>query len=128
MLELPALYTVQVGLAADVWRRNFGRSLRTWVAITGEMEALISLAAYSYEHPADPFPVLVGDSKVSPSAPSAHAATAKDAANTQPVFDGDELGNPLIPAAKCVRNSVRLNAETRELPVIGTNMACTHKI
>jgi hypothetical protein len=123
MLELPGLYTVQVGLAADAWRRNFGRSLRTWVAITGEMEALISLAAYSYEHPADPFPVFVDDSKVRPSALSAHAATAKDAANTQPVFDGDELGHPLIPAAKCVRNSVTLNAETRVLLVSGSNMS-----
>jgi hypothetical protein len=108
MLELPALYTVQVGLAADAWRRNFGRSLRTWVAITGEMEALISLAAYSYEHPADPFPAFVDDA---------------GAANTQPVFDGDELGHPLIPAAKCVRNSVRLNAETRVLLVSGSNMS-----
>jgi len=123
MLELPALYTVQVGLAADVWRRNFGRSLRTWVAITGEMEALISLAAYSYEHPADPFPVFVDDFTVRPSALSAHAANAKDAADTQPVFDGDELGHPLIPAAKCVGNSVRLNAETRVLLVSGSNMS-----
>ena len=105
MLELPGLYTVQVGLAADAWRRTYGRSLRAWVAITGEMEALISLAAYSYEHPADPFPVLVED------------------ASAQPVFDGDELGHPLIPAAKCVRNSVRLNAETRVLLVSGSNMS-----
>ncbi len=32
MLELPGLYTVQVGLAADSWRRTYGRSLRAWVA------------------------------------------------------------------------------------------------
>jgi hypothetical protein len=108
MLELPALYTVQVGLAAEAWRRKYGRSLRTWVEITGEMEALISLAAYSYEHPADPFPVFL----------EADAAQA-----TQPVFDGEELGHPLIPAAKCVRNSVRLNAETRVMLVSGSNMS-----
>ena len=108
MLELPALYTVQVGLAAESWRRKYGRSLRTWVEITGEMEALISLAAYSYEHPADPFPVFV---------------EVSDARTAQPVFDGDELGHPLIAAAKCVRNSVRLNAETRVLLVSGSNMS-----
>jgi MutS domain V len=108
MLELPALYTVQVGLAAESWRRKYGRSLRAWVEITGEMEALISLAAYSYEHPADPFPVFVEDA---------------GAANTQPVFDGDELGHPLIAAAKCVRNSVRLNVETRVMLVSGSNMS-----
>jgi len=108
MLELPALYTVQVGLAAESWRRNYGRSLRTWVEITGEMEALISLSAYSYEHPADPFPVFV---------------EASDARTAQPVFDGDELGHPLIPTAKCVRNSARLNSETRVMLVSGSNMS-----
>jgi hypothetical protein len=108
MLELPGLYTVQVGLAAESWRRKYGRRLRGWVEITGEVEALISLAAYSYEHPADPFPDFV-----------------EPAAGTgaQPVFDGEQLGHPLIPAAKCVRNSVRLNAETRVLLVSGSNMS-----
>jgi MutS domain V len=109
MLELPCLYTVQVGLAAESWRRRYGRDLRTWVAITGEVEALISLAAYCYEHPADPFPEFVDAAGVQGGA--------------QPVFDGDELGHPLIPAAKCVRNSVRLNAETRVLLVSGSNMS-----
>jgi DNA mismatch repair ATPase MutS len=108
MLELPFLYTVQVGLAAETWRRKYGRSLRAWVEITGEVEALISLAAYSYEHPADPFPVFV---------------EASEARTAQPVFDGEELGHPLIPAAKCVRNSVRLNAETRVMLVSGSNMS-----
>ena len=108
MLELPALYTVQVGLAAESWRRKYGRSLRAWVEITGEMEALISLSAYSYEHPADPFPVFV---------------ESVDARTAQPVFDGDQLGHPLIAAAKCVRNSVRLNSETRVMLVSGSNMS-----
>ena len=108
MLELPALYTVQVGLAAESWRRKYGRSLRPWVEITGEMEALISLSAYSYEHPADPFPVFV------------EASVARTA---QPIFEGDELGHPLIPAARCVRNSVRLNAGTRVMLVSGSNMS-----
>jgi hypothetical protein len=108
MLELPALYTVQVGLGAEAWRRKYGRRLRKWVEITGEMEALISLAAYSYEHPADPFPVFLEPGPL-------QAA--------QPVFDGEELGHPLIPAAKCVRNSVQLHAETRVMLVSGSNMS-----
>jgi hypothetical protein len=112
MMELPFLYTVQVGLAAESWRRKYGRSLRAWVEITGEVEALISLAAYSYEHPADPFPVFVEASD---------ARTAQPVA--QPIFDGEELGHPLIPAAKCVRNSVRLNGETRVMLVSGSNMS-----
>jgi hypothetical protein len=108
MLELPALYSVQAGAAAESWRRKYGSRLRKWVSITGEVEALISLGAYSYEHPADPFPVFV---------------EAAGDGSAQPVFDGEELGHPLIPAAKCVRNSVRLDAETRVLLVSGSNMS-----
>ncbi len=59
MSELPFLYSVQVGMAAEAWRRRWGAKMRRWAELTGEMEALLSLAAYSYEHPADPFPEFV---------------------------------------------------------------------
>lgn len=105
MSELPFLYSVQVGMAAEAWRRRWGAKLRRWAELTGEMEALLSLAAYSYEHPADPFPEFV----------SADAGLG--------FFDGQELGHPLIAAEKCVRNSVRLDAQTRMLLVSGSNMS-----
>ncbi|MGH9740730.1 MAG: MutS-related protein, partial [Candidatus Acidiferrum sp.] len=70
-----------------------------------EMEALLSLASYSYEHPADPFPEFAA------------------AGEGLGLFDGAELGHPLIPAEKCVRNSVRLDAKTRVLLVSGSNMS-----
>ena len=53
--ELPLLFTLQVGYACDAWRRRHGRQFRDWVDAVGEVEALLSLAGYSYEHPADPF-------------------------------------------------------------------------
>jgi hypothetical protein len=105
MAELPFLYSVQVGMAAEAWRRRWGPKMRRWAELTGEMEALLSLAAYSYEHPADPFPEFV------------------DADNGVGFFDGEELGHPLIAAEKCVRNSVRLDAKTRVLLVSGSNMS-----
>ncbi|MGB2591737.1 MAG: hypothetical protein WAJ96_13880 [Candidatus Acidiferrum sp.] len=103
--ELPFLYSVQVAMAAEVWRRRWGAKMRRWVELTGEMEALLSLAAYSYEHPADPFPEF---------------AAAEDGLG---FFDGEELGHPLIASQKCVRNSVRLDAKTRVLLVSGSNMS-----
>ncbi len=105
MAELPFLYSVQVGMAAEAWRRRWGAKMRRWAELTGEMEALLSLAAYSYEHPADPFPEFV----------SAEAGLG--------FFDGEELGHPLIAGEKCVRNSVRLDAKTRVLLVSGSNMS-----
>jgi MutS domain V len=105
MAELPFLYSVQVGMAAEAWRRRWGAKMRRWAELTGEMEALLSLAAYSYEHPVDPFPEFV------------------DAKGGMGFFDGEELGHPLIAAEKCVRNSVRLDTQTRVLLVSGSNMS-----
>jgi hypothetical protein len=105
MSELPFLYSVQVGMAAEAWRRAWGAKMRRWAELTGEMEALLSLAAYSYEHPADPFPEFV------------------DAEEGVGFFEGEELGHPLIAGEKCVRNSVRLDAKTRVLLVSGSNMS-----
>jgi MutS domain V len=105
MAELPFLYSVQVGMAAEAWRRRWGAKIRRWAELTGEMEALLSLATYSYEHPADPFPQFLG---------------AKEGLG---FFDGEELGHPLIASEKSVRNSVRLDAQTRVLLVSGSNMS-----
>ncbi len=105
-MELPFLYTVQTAMAADAWRRLYGGKLRAWAEITGELEALLSLAGYSYEHPDDPFPEFV-----------------EHPTNEPAVFEGEELGHPLIPSAACVRNDVRLDAATRVLLVSGSNMS-----
>ena len=105
MCELPFLYSVQVGMAADAWRRRCGAKMRRWAALTGEMEALLSLAGYAYEHPADPFPEFVA------------------AEEGLGFLDGEELGHPLLAAEKCVRNSARLDSKTRVLLVSGSNMS-----
>jgi hypothetical protein len=104
-IEIPFLYSVQVAFVAEAWRRRCGTDMRVWINIVAEMEALLSLAAYSFEHPADPFPefVEVGDRGAQ--------------------FDGEELGHPLIASSQCVRNSVRLDSGTRVLLISGSNMS-----
>ncbi len=106
LLELPMLYTIQCAFAAEAWCKRHGGKLRTWVDIAAEMEALLSLASYSYEHPDDPFPEFVEEI---PNAPA--------------IFLGEELGHPLIPSAECVRNTVRLDPQSRVLLVSGSNMS-----
>lgn len=106
LLELPVLYAVQCAFAAEAWRRQIGGKLRAWVNIAAEMEALLSLASYSYEHPEDPFPTF-----------------AEKLPNTKAVFLGEEVGHPLIPTKECVRNTVQLDAQTRMLLVSGSNMS-----
>ena len=105
MLEWLVLYSLQLAAAAEAWRRRYGSRVRACVEATAEMEALLSLAAYSHEHPSDPFPEIL------------------DSHGSQAIFDGEDLGHPLIPAARCVRNNVRLDANTRVLLVSGSNMS-----
>ena len=64
-LDAPFMYSVQVALAAERWRRAHGHAGRSWVTAIGEIEALLSFATYSYEHPADPFPEFVAGTALS---------------------------------------------------------------
>jgi DNA mismatch repair ATPase MutS len=101
-LDVPLLYSLHAALAAERWRKTHGDVIHSWLDTVGEVEALISLANYSYEHPRDPFPEFVeGDA----------------------TLQGDELGHPLIAQAHCVRNSARLGGATKVLLISGSNMS-----
>lgn len=102
VLDVPLMYSIQVAFMAERWRREHGRAVSSWLQTIGEIEALLSLAGYSYEHASDPFPEFV----------SAAAC-----------FEAKALGHPLIPAAKCVLNDVSIHGATRSLLVSGSNMS-----
>jgi hypothetical protein len=104
-LNLPLLLSVQMAYAAEHWRARHGSSVRQWLGAVGELEALLSLAGYSYEHPGDVFPEFCA------------------AAEGGPVVAAEALGHPLLPAARCVRNSVRVGGEAPLLLVSGSNMS-----
>ena len=102
----PLLWTTQVVFSIERWRRRYGPVMASWLKSVGDMEALSSLATYAYEHPEDPFPEFTTES---------------------PVFAAEEIGHPLLPRAKCVRNSVTLGESLAEnlrlLIVSGSNMS-----
>jgi DNA mismatch repair ATPase MutS len=79
-----------------------GKGVGLWLDALGELEALLALATYSYEHPDDPFPELEEEG---------------------PLFDGEGIGHPLIPEQRLVRNNVRLGGDLRLLVVSGSNMS-----
>jgi hypothetical protein len=99
--EIPLLFTLHVAYASQSWRRAHGRRLRDWVDAVGEMEALLSLAGYAYEHPADPFPEIVED-------------TEEDGGHGGAFFEGVEIAHPLLPAATAIGNSVTLSVSSRK--------------
>lgn len=96
------LWATQLAFAIESWRARFGSSVDRWLATTGELEALVSLASFSYEHPADPFPTVLDQG---------------------PQFEGEALGHPLIPEEQVVRNDLHLGSERRLLIVSGSNMS-----
>lgn len=89
LLEIPLLFTLQVAFRAEAWKTRYGSHLRDWVDVVAEMEALLSLAGYAFEHPADPFPEIIE-----------HADGA--------VYEAVEVAHPLLPSATAVRNTVTL--------------------
>jgi hypothetical protein len=102
IIDIPLMYSIQLAFAADGWRSKHGGNIRQWLSAVGEMEALASLATYSYEHPDDPFPVFVSGS---------------------PCFAAENLGHPLLPDAKCVRNNVGTGESAAVLLISGSNMS-----
>ncbi|HLI77666.1 MAG TPA: hypothetical protein VKV02_12015 [Acidobacteriaceae bacterium] len=103
ILDVPFLYSLQLGMRVQRWRMRHGAQLRQWLQILGEFEALLSLSALRFEHPDDVFPTFLGEGP--------------------PVFQAVGLGHPLLPSLTCVRNDVALGTEPSLLLVSGSNMS-----
>ncbi len=96
------LWDVHFTYAIERWREENGHAILDWIESVGQLEALAALAGYAYERPTRPFPEIVENG---------------------PVFEGIELGHPLIPEGEVVPNSVSLGESPRALIVSGSNMS-----
>jgi DNA mismatch repair ATPase MutS len=95
-------WSLQFAFAVEAWRKRYGHAVRGWIAAVGEMEALCSLAGYSYEHPGDVFPEFTEES---------------------PLFEAVGFAHPLMPESRAVRNDLRLGGTLRLMVISGPNMA-----
>jgi hypothetical protein len=102
LFDVPLMYSVQVALIAERWRLAHGPHVKEWLQAAGELEALLSLASYSYEHPDDCVPEFVEGSGC---------------------LHSTGLGHPLLPSASCVRNDLAICDQERVLLVSGSNMS-----
>ena len=96
------LWGTQFAFAIESWRLCSGPRVPGWLSAVGELDALLALGAYAFEHPSDPFPTIRDDTVV---------------------FDAEGLGHPLIPDARLIRNDVRFGDKLRLVVVSGSNMS-----
>ena len=96
------LWGTQFAFAIESWRQRWGEAVSGWLEAVAELDALLALATYSFEHPGDAFPAIVED---------------------RTLFVAEGLGHPLIPEDRLVRNDVRFGDELRLLIVSGSNMS-----
>jgi hypothetical protein len=103
-IAAPLLWTGQFAMAVEAWRARCGARIGQWMAAIGELEALCSLAAFSYERPGSAFPELLETS--------------------DPHFEAEGLVHPLIPPEEAVANDVTLDTLGARLWIIsGSNMS-----
>jgi hypothetical protein len=102
-IAIALLWSAQIAIAIERWRKRAGPHIGSWIACAGEFEALLALAAYSYEHPSDPMPTLAD-------VPGG-------------CFEAEDISHPLMPESQAVRNSVQLSGSQRLLIVSGSNMS-----
>jgi len=96
------LWTTNIAFAIERWRIESGIEIIRWIDAIAELETLLSLSAFAFEHPAFVIPeVIDGDA----------------------LFDGDAVGHPLIPDDRRVANDVRIGGDLRLLIVSGSNMS-----
>ena len=101
-LLLLLMYPLQAAMAAERWRSTHAEAVSSWLAVLGEIEALMSLARYAYERPQDAFPVFIDGAAC---------------------YKAEDLGHPLIASASRVGNEVDICGATRVLLVSGSNMS-----
>ena len=101
-LEIFIFWTAHFAYAIEAWRQHSGPAVRRWLAATGEIEALCSLASHAFEHPADPFPQFVP---------------------AGPWLEAEAIGHPLLDEQRVIRNDIRMGGGLRLLVVSGSNMS-----
>jgi hypothetical protein len=95
-------YSAQWAMRAEWWRRSYGAGVRTWLDTVGQMEALMALSNYAFEHPADVWPEL---------APSGAS------------IEAEAFAHPLLPAGRAIVNDLKLDSNLQLMVLSGPNMA-----
>jgi hypothetical protein len=84
------------------WVERFGKDVAGWVETLAAMDTYCSLGGFAFNHADYVYP---------------------DIADDYFRFDGKDMGHPLIPCGKCVRNDLSLTKHPDFIIITGANMA-----
>ncbi len=96
------LWRTQLAYRVQEWKQQHTDDVPRWLLSVGETEAIMSLAAFSFERPDFAFPEIDDDG---------------------PVFEAKMVGHPLIPDDVRIDNDVSLGSDAAVLIVSGSNMS-----
>lgn len=104
LLNLIFLVAIHLAFSVESWRKAHAPMIGKWLDAVGEIEAALSLAAYSYEHPLDLFPEVLDP---------AHGV----------VWEAQGLGHPLLKSSATIRNDLSLSSAQPFVIISGSNMS-----
>lgn len=99
---IASLWDLHYLVRLERWRKLHGPALGHWFEALGELEALNSLAGFSYAHPAYATPDIV---------------------EGQLTFDLTLAAHPLLPTERSVPNSLKLVGSGQTILITGSNMS-----
>jgi hypothetical protein len=104
LLVSPLLWGTNFAICIERWRQRNRDGMALWLDSLGQFEALLCLARHYYENPDHTFALLKPGS--------------------DPLFQADALGHPLLDHLTCIRCDLRLDSQSTQLIMMsGSNMS-----
>lgn len=102
ILEGSLFFQLRQMVRIERWKDKYGKYLQAWLQSVGEVDALCSLATFSFNHSDYVYPEI---------------------SDCPFCFEAVEMGHPLMPVAQCVKNDAVIPSRPYFLIVTGANMA-----
>lgn len=78
ILNFFSVWDVLQSIRLENWRQKYGASVAQWFSVLAEMETLVSLGTFKYNHPASIFPEIIEEGFVFKAVDAAHPLLPKD--------------------------------------------------
>lgn len=95
------MWNVRYALKINRWAKEHAGETGKWFSALGQMDALISMGTFAANHPDYVFPECAESFRLV----------------------GEQMGHPLIPPQKCVKNDIHITGKPYFMIVTGANMA-----